>query len=202
MHRPGDASFADKKLVDRIVDSGGVGAHQFDEPKYSRRQGEQGIAPSVKAIIAHDLNVDERLRAISGRVKGAVSWYYLNLFSQQNIVTYASEGELVFRVPMDWLRLNALSCVEKHVGNNESYARQRPFWAWAFLTDLVVPLEYRIVQNVELQNEKLRAMSNPEVAQFVFNAHVQYDESSRRMRFNPPPPEWDPDEPVPHINPF
>ena len=205
LHRPGDLSFANADGVQRILASGGVGAH-IRSKENMRSIEEAGIDESVQQFIAHDLNEKQRLSPMSSGFKSLLSWFYLNLWQGREIRTLAGEDELVFRVPETWLRQNALSCLEWPVNGQHRSENGARLWAWAFLTPLVVPIEYRIVSSTPLVNEAKRALSNSEVAAVVYQAHIAEDASSRDEnvynRESAPEPASEPDGEAPPINPF
>lgn len=133
-----------------------------------------------------------------------MSWFYMNSWQGQDVRTLASNEELVFRVPKTWLAQNALSCVEYTVNGKELSRDGESFRAWAFLTPLVVPLAFRIVDSTPLKNEDARKMSNAEVASVLYMAHSAADSSSRDERvYNVTPAAEPPSEDgALQINPF
>ena len=205
LHRPADSPDPYPTGVERIVQSGGVGADRSS--KTTRGATDDGIDEAVKRYFQHVFNEKTSLSIMSGGLKSSVSWYYLDTtINRESIRMLASDDELVFRVPEDWLRENALSCLEWTLNDNrrsQDGANLRP--PWAFLTSLVVPLEYRILSSSPLDDEGARALSNVDVASIIYTAHVAEDPQSRDVKtYNkpePPPPPLD-DGPVEIINPF
>lgn len=200
-HRPGDASFAQPELVNRIVESGGVVPYSArDDPKsvpQMRPLDADSFDDDIVEFLMHDM--DMRRRFTHGNV-GSLAWFYMNRRSEGTALEYAKSWELVFRVPREWLVHNALSCSEQPPRDDHSppgYAGSR------FVTALRVPLEYRITSPAPLRNEASRAMSIQEVTYLLYGAHVTEDPESRMRYESPPPPSPPrPSGPPPAINPF
>ena len=189
MHRVADSPHVYADGARRVVESGGVapgGRHQTEEwiemqkliyemngKKWTNFREENGMHQNITAFLKQ-LN-DPSKGADSREFKGLVAWWYLVRFDGAPILSFASEDELVFRVPLSWLEKNALACLEQmpRMTGRTSYL---PF---AFLTALVVPLEYRITDPTPLPNEATLAMTTQEVRDYIYNAHVAVDPNIR-----------------------
>ena len=164
--------------MQRIVESGGVvPSYAVNDPKCipeMRPDGMTSFADSIARFVAHQM--DLRTRGTHGSV-GSVAWFYINQRSGKPALEYASEDELVFRVPRAWLEHNALSC-------SETPARQpQPprLAGWGLITALRVPLAYRITSTAPLRDEERRAMGYEEVTNLLYEAHVRENATSRTV---------------------
>ena len=183
LHRPGDSPVPRPEAANRIIKSGGVKNGGFRDEKELRlmqeirkKQGlpweglyrEDGIHRNLAEFL--EMTFDPDRGADRGSMKSLVAWYYLNTYNREPILALASEDELVFRVPLAWLERNVLACTEysPHVDTSSSTS----FLPFAFVTPLVVPLEYRITDPQPLENEAERALSREEITDFVYTAHV------------------------------
>jgi hypothetical protein len=110
--------------------------------------------------------------------KGLVSWYYLNNYNGMPILSFASDDELVFRVPVSWLKENAVACLE-YMPRMAEDDTQSTFLPFAFLTALAVPLKYRITDPTPPENEEKLAMTSQEVRDLIYGAHVRIDRNIR-----------------------
>lgn len=196
MHRVGDSPSPYPKGAKRVVASGGVapgGVHRSEaevelyKKVYAMRglewpgdYDDNGMHRNVASFLTQSM--DPQQGAHSRAFRGLVAWFYLNVFDGQPILSFASEDELVFRVPESWLQQNAAACIE-HVPHMTEYGddRVRP---WAFLTALVVPLEHRITDPTPCANEERRAMTSLEVQSLIYDAHVRIDERLRSRSYH------------------
>ena len=104
------------------------------------------------------------------RLEG-IAQFYLNKWENINVLHYADQGHLVFRVPFQWLEDNALFCDEALL--LESGICHMPDSAPPlFVAALEVPRTYRITSSRPLQNEATRLMSNDEVGRELNNARL------------------------------
>jgi len=195
MHRAADSPTRYAKGARRIVESGGVapgGYHVSKEELQDRRiiyemkglkwtdyYQENGMHESITAFLNR---LYDPSKGADGRsFKGLVAWYYLTNYNRQPILSFASDDELVFRVPLSWLEKNAGACLE-HVPHMTEDATNSTFLPFAFLTTLVVPLEYRITDPTPHRDEQKLAMTTKEVRDFIYNAHVTIDPNIRSTK--------------------
>lgn len=201
-HRPRDASSPYPEGVRRIVASGGiVPGYALDrlpndprgQVQVMRPRNESGFSEWIRFFLDHDMNEATRSTLSS---TGGVAWFYLN----ETALEHANEDELVFRVPLAWLEYNALFCVEQPPRSNET----DPEWApQRFVTDLKMPLAYRITSTASLRNEETRAMSNHEVGQLLYETHRAAEPTIRDVYTPEPEPEPERSRsPRPLVNPF
>jgi hypothetical protein len=110
---------------------------------------------------------------------GLVSWYYLNYKDRKPVREFASEDELVFRVPLSWLKENVLACLDYPLLTINEVSRPHDTWhrPYVFLTALVVPLEYRIVDKSPIENEDV--VSQAEIRDLIFMSHMNAEKSLR-----------------------
>lgn len=177
-HRPRDASSPQPERVRRIVASGGIVPGYYldrlpNDPRGQvqamRPRNESGFSENIRSFLDHYMNEATSLTLVS---TGGVAWFYLN----QTALEHAKEDELVFRVPLAWLKYNALFCVEQPPRSNET----NPGWAPSrFVMDLKMPLAYRITSTAPLRNEETRAMSNHEVGQLLYDTHLTAEPTIR-----------------------
>jgi len=193
MHRVADQPFPYPRGARRVLDSGGVrprfmiteqqmeekrAMHEYlgiPPPRYYRDDGMRlSIVSFFEELFSPNKGVD------SSSFKGKVAWYYLDMYDRRPILSFAHEDELVFRVPEAWLLENVASCLEympKMIDENHKIA----FGPFAFLTALVVPLKFRITDPTPLVNEERRRMSQVDVRDLVYDAHVRIDPQLRSM---------------------
>ena len=109
-HRPRDASSPQPERVRRIVASGGiVPGYALDrlpndprgQVQAMRPRNESGFSENIRSFLDHYMNEATSSTLVS---TGGVAWFYLN----QTALEHAKEDELVFRVPLAWLKYNAL----------------------------------------------------------------------------------------------
>ena len=191
MHRIADAPNPYPDGAQRVVKSGGVkpGGHKFTEEEVDARDKvlEMMGKPPVNNFREDGMDLrivsfleqlfDPKKGADTKRFKGLVAWYYLNNFNRNSILSFASDDELVFRVPEAWLQKHVTSCLEampRMVGDRSS-----KFLPFVFLTTEVVPLEYRITSVTPLDNENTRKMETVEVRDLIYEAHVRIDKKLR-----------------------
>lgn len=185
-HRPNDASFPRPERVKELVQRGGL--VPFDcvahpERVLSMRPADMsGLDPDIHEFLKARMNVQE---SHVDEKRSGVAWFYLNYRSGEEALKYASEDELIFRVPEAWLAYNALSCTELSPRSTEV----NPIYAaWGLVTRLKVPLDYRITSPHPLRDEGGRAMSNKEVTDLLYYAHLAEDPKSREPYTPAPPP--------------
>lgn len=191
-HRPNDASFPRPERVKALVQrSGLVPAECSGDPErvLSMRPADMsGFDPDIHEFLKVRMN---RKESHIDKNRGSVAWFYLNYRSGEEALKHASEDELIFRVPEAWLAYNALSCTElppRGTETNPMYA------AWGLVTRLKVPLDYRITSPHPLRDEGRRAMSNKEVTDLLYFAHLAEDPKSREPYTPAPPPQIDFDD--------
>ena len=179
-HRPADAFMPAPEGVKFIVQTGGVVPDKcklHPERVLSMRPADMlGFDPVMRKFLKERMNTE--MSYIFDEFRHSVAWYYLNFREEEEAWNHASEDELIFRVPEAWLRYNALSCMEWPATTSPEYI------AWALVTRLKVPLDYRITSPRQLRDESSRAMTNEEVTNLVYNAHVKEDPKSRE-RYRP-----------------
>ena len=165
-HRPGDGH-KNPAAVRRIVASGGLlpgdDVHKdADSPEGKARKMRPGnwpgFSPRIKRFLDHYMNLKRRWR-LAGLATGEVAWFYLNEREGKHVLQFASEDELVFRVPFAWLEYNALFCIEQPPRSS----KDRGYIAPRLVMDMRMPLEYRITTSAPLNNEESRVMDNDEV---------------------------------------
>jgi hypothetical protein len=193
MHRVADQSDPQPRGAQRVVDSGGVRPRsmkteqQMEEeramyeylgiphPGYYRDDGMRlSIVSFFEELFSPNKGVD------SSSFKGKVAWYYLDVYDRRPILSFAHKDELVFRVPEAWLLENVASCLE-YMPKMTDENHETAFWPFAFLTALVVPLNFRITDPTPLVNEERRRMSRADVRDLVYDAHMRIDPQLRSM---------------------
>lgn len=191
MHRVADASFPYAEGAARVVQSGGVAPGGQDLSRLSDQ--ELKMKQYIAAMEGRELPVGYEdsgvhkavasfLRkftapgkgADSPELKGLMAWYYLATYQDgEPALSFASEDELVFRVPESWLEENALACLELAPRMTTDARKAVP--PWAFLTALVVPLEFLITDPAPLPDEERLSMTREEVRDLIYSAHVRAD---------------------------
>ena len=201
MHRPGDSFVPRPAKVAEIVSAGGIRPggkrHKIDEkdqelyesryeelfnkkyPKYEQFN-EFGMDKNLVRFL--ELRLGPHQKADGRELKDLVSWYYLGNYNRSNILDFASDDELVFRVPVSWLIQHAVSSVENPTFTNEDVSFER-FAPWAFLTTQIVPIDYRIFDPRPLTNEETRVMSNTEVGKLIFETHTTRQPEIRSEKY-------------------
>lgn len=127
-------------------------------------------------------SIDPQKGVDSEKYRGLVAWYYLNEFEKQPILSFASDDELVFRVPISWLQANAVACLEHAARMTEEDPASR-YLPIAFLTAIVVPLEYRITDSTPHKNEEKLAMTTLQVQELIYDTHVRIDPQLRSKQY-------------------
>ena len=190
LHRPSDWSSPSPDGTRKIIESGGVTPGGLLKTKedieiekqiykmrgqpYPSKFRKDGMHRSVVSFLKSSFHPQKG--ADSTTYKSMLAWYYLNNYQGSNVLSFANENELVFRVPESWLIENALSCLEHVPMMSDTKNTIAPF---AFLTALVVPLEHRIVDPTPLTGENTRVMSTLEVRNLLFHAHMFVDPQLR-----------------------
>jgi hypothetical protein len=193
MHRVGDSPSPNSKGAERVVKSGGVapgGYHESEEEIEVRKQiykmrglewkGDYEDSGMHRNITSFLKQLHDPSKGVDGKdFKSLVAWYYLAKFQGKPISSFASDGELVFRVPASWLKANVAACLEHRPRMAEDVPDRFP--PFAFLTALVVPLEYRITDPTPYEKEV--AMTTVDVQNMIHNAHVGIDAKLRNEQY-------------------
>ena len=79
--------------------------------KWTGSYEDNGMHEDITQFLKQSMNPQKG--ADSKDFKGLVAWYYLNTFNGQSILSFASNDELVFRVPVSELKANAVACLEQ-----------------------------------------------------------------------------------------
>lgn len=189
IHRPSDGNKPRPEQASKILNSGGVkpgGFSKTDEHVCAERKIMQmlNLPPysnfredgADKRIVSFLKQLYDPMKGVDSETfKRLVAWYYLDSYNRKPILSFANENELVFRVPVGWLRKYAASCLESPPIT--TYKREHT--PYAFLTTQVVPLEYRITNSTPLLNEETRKMSALEVGDLIYNAHQKINQDMR-----------------------
>ena len=194
-HRPNDSNVPNPEKVAKIVDSGGVKPGNLQGYEWMTKEQRRMY---IKNIPVHeqfnqfgiDKSIVQFLRTAldpyrvsdSRELKNLVAWFYLGNYDGKQILELASTGELAFRVPEDWLKQHAVSCVENPTFNDNDWSlkRSRP---WGFLTTQIVPLQYRITSKEPLKDENMRVVSNMEIAKIIFDTHTTFQPKIRNKAY-------------------
>lgn len=201
MHRMGDSPSKYAEGARQIVKSGGVRpggppprstiSHEDWEAYFKYRReylgkedvspksedGKKAIHPSIVSFLEGSSKPNRG--ADAPELKGLVAWYYLDGARGASILSYASKDELVFRVSEEWLRENALACLESPATMLDRPTDALPSF---FLTALVVPLEFRITDPDPPPDDAKRRMTKAEVRDIIFGAHARVDARLRSMK--------------------
>ena len=208
LHRPSDSYRPRPEKVREIVKSGGVSVlSRYDERrvKYTRDASDNGVSAGVSSVLSAMLSVDRLSVSNYAAFASEVNWFYLNSSNhgmRRNILEMASDEELIFRVPEKWLLLNALSCVEHPAASTQYKQRAGIMVPWGFLTDLTVPLEYRLTSPTPLPKEQRRQIDSTEVGNLIYHEHVKFNRLYRDENNYASPPPLALGIMHPHINPF
>lgn len=196
MHRVADNPDPYPDGTKRVLNSGGVWPggrvvteddkamwkyiYEMNGRKWTDGYADNGMHENILSFLEQLMNPNKG--ADSRGFKGLVSWYYLNNYDRQSILSFASDDELVFRVPASWLQAKAVACLEymPHMAGDDTRYTFLPF---AFLTALVVPLKYRITDPTPHEREEELAMTSQEVRDLIYDAHVHIDPNIRSRAY-------------------
>ena len=183
MHRPFDSPDPNPEGVRRIIDSGGVSPakDRFFNTQTNMNFDSDVINQSIASFFKKHWSSTRG--ADTSNMKQLVAWYYLEQYNGDKILKYANDDELVFRVPIEWLKLNVLSCTEYTPVSTEERRKTDLFLPFAFLTALVVPLRYRITDPSPLTDEDSRVLGAKQIQDFIYSSHVQAAPLSRSSAY-------------------
>ena len=153
-----------------------------DKEETEQRMQNLGIDMNVTQFMRRFIK-QQQGRFIDKGMNGLLTWWWLNTRSGADVLDDAGECQFIYRVPEKWLQEFATKCLEYVFLTSEDAIQQSKrdyrYIPWAFLTAIPVPIEYRITTSDPLDHEDDRRMSNLEVADIVYQKHIESDTKSR-----------------------